>query len=282
VDAIIFYQDILTPLAPLGAEFVFRPGPVLDEPVRTAADVARLRPYDVADKLPFVAEELRLVREALAGDLPLLGFAGAPLTLAFFMIEGGSPGQRPEHAWRLMRAEPRVLHQLLAQLADMTAAYLAYQIEAGADAVQLFESNADLLTEAEYRAFAHPYHVQVFQKLAARVPTILFAKEQPNFELMADAGADVISVGKCVDLAAAKARVGSRVALQGNVDNELLVRGTLAEIDAAVRACVAAGGHHGHILNLNHGISKDTPFENGCRVVETCRATIVNKASARA
>ena len=275
VDAIIFYQDILTPLAPMGAEFVFRPGPVLESPPRTARDIGALRQYDPAAELGFVAETLRLVRKTLDGDLPLLGFAGAPLTLALFLVEGKSPVQEPGQARALMRLEPALMHRLLERLADMTVDYLAYQIEAGADAVQLFESVGDLLSEAEYREFAHPYHVRVFSKLAARVPTILFVKEQPFVELMASSGANVLSVGTCVDLAEARRRLGHKVAFQGNVDNRLLVSGTLDEIDAAVRACVRAGGHQGHILNLNHGLLKDTPLEHGRRVIETCQATIL-------
>ncbi len=272
VDAIIYYQDILTMLMPMGADFVFRPGPVLAEPIRTAAQIDALTPFDQAESLPFVAEELALVRRALDGALPLLGFAGSPATLAFFLIEGGSPGWAPQHAKRFLREEPRLAHRLLAWLADVVADHLAYQIESGADAVQLFESVGDLLTEDEYRTFAHPYHVRVFQRLGACVPTILFVKEQPWVELMAEAGADVLSVGSCVDLADAKRRVGDRVALQGNVDNAMIVRAGLDEIDAAVQACVAAGGHEGHILNLNHGLLRDTPFENACQVVRSCKS----------
>jgi uroporphyrinogen decarboxylase len=272
VDAIIYYQDILTPLSPLGADFVFRPGPVLAEPIRSAAQVQALRTYDPADELPFIAKEFELIFGQLRGALPVLGFAGAPLTLAMFMIEGASPKDDPRHTRRMMREAPGLLHELLEKLADMTADYLAYQVGCGVHAVQLFESVADVVSVEEYRTFAHPYHVRVFQRLGATVPTILFAKEQPQVELMAASGADVLSVGACVDLAEAKARFGDRVAFQGNVDNQIVARGTLAEIDDAVRVCVAAGGHEGHILNLNHGVLKDTPFENGCRVVNTCKA----------
>lgn len=275
VDAIIFYQDILTPLAPMGAKFVFRPGPMLESPVRTSRDVQALRACDPGTELPFVADTLRLIRDALEGDLPLLGFAGAPLTLAFFLLEGRSPGTQPRHARALLHTDPHLAHSLLDRLANMTADYLAVQIEAGADAVQLFESVGDLLSEAEYREFAHPYHVQVFSRLAAEVPTILFVKEQLFLELMADSGAEVLSVGTCVDLAEAKRRFGHKVAFQGNVDNRLLVQGTGDQIDEAVRACVGAGQHQGHILNLNHGLLAETPFENGCRLIETCQATII-------
>lgn len=279
VDAIIFFQDILTPLAPMGAPFVFRPGPVLDNPIRSAADVDRLRPIDPHAELNFISATLKLVRERLNGELPLLGFAGAPLTLAVFLIEGGSAGAEPTTTRSMMRDEPAALHRLLDLLADMTADYLAMQIDAGADAVQLFESYADILTAEEYKTFAHPYHVRIFEKLGARVPTILFAKDQPDVELTAQSGACVVSIGSGVDFAEAKRRVGGRVALQGNVDNALLLSGPIHGIDDAVEACVTSGGHEGHILNLGHGVLKDTPFDHVCRFIETAKRVRVPSES---
>ena len=275
VDAIIFFQDILTPLAPMGAEFVFRPGPKLINPPRTAADVEALRLFDPSDALPFVADTLGTLKRELAGALPLLGFAGAPLTLAFFLIEGRSPGRAAPCARALMKAEPGTLHKLLERLADMTAAYLAYQIDSGADAVQLFESCADLFSEAEYLEFAHPYHVRIFQQLGDRVPRILFAREQPQVELMAESHADVLSVGGCVDLAAARRKLAGKVALQGNVDNMLLATGTPEAVVAATKSCIRAGGHTGHILNLSHGLLKDTPVENVQALIRTCHETVL-------
>lgn len=272
VDAIIFFQDILTPLAPMGAEFVFRPGPVLESPVRTASDIDALRPFDPAEAMPFVGETLACVRKELGGELPLLGFAGAPLTLAMFLAKGSSPAKDFSHFRALMQDDPEALHRLLEKLADMTADYLSYQIESGADAVQLFDSFADLVSPEEYAAFAHPYHVRIFSKLAGRAPTILFCREQPNIELMADSGADVLSVGRCVDLAQAKKSLGDRVALQGNVDHELLVTGSAEQIDAAVSDCIRAGGSQGHILNLCHGVLPKTPFENVKRFVEAAKS----------
>ncbi len=271
VDAIIFFQDILTPLDPMGAQFVFRPGPVLDSPIRSSSDVEALRAVDPAVDLPFVADTLRLVRKALDNQLPLLGFAGAPLTLAFFLLEGKSPGTNPRHAKALMKSDPALVHRLLDKLANMTVDYLQFQIEAGADMVQLFESCADLLSRRQYQEFAHPYHVKIFLQLAGRVPTILFAKDQPATDLMAASGADVLSVGACVDLADARRRFGDRVAFQGNVDNRLLARGSFDEIDAAVHDCVRAGGGVGHILNLGHGVLKDTPVKNVIRFIEASR-----------
>ena len=278
VDAIIFFQDILTPLAPMGARFRFRPGPMLDSPIRTRRQVEALRPIDPASELEFVPKTLRIVRQALNGTLPLLGFAGAPLTLAGFLIEGGGGGEDLPSTKAMMRAEPALLHRLLDRLADMTTDYLALQIEAGVDALQLFESLADRFSPEAYREFAHPYQTKVFSRLAGRVPMILFAKEQPDVELMARSGADVLSVGTCVDLADARRRLRGQAALQGNVDHRVIAVGDAEEVDQAVRACLLAGGRHGHILNLAHGILKDTPFENVCRFIETCKAAPVDEA----
>ena len=280
VDAIIFYQDILTLLGPLGAPFAFRPEPVTQHAVRSSADVARLRRYDVAQRLPFVGQTLRQVKAALADQMPLLGFAGAPLTLLFFLAAGRSPTQGAAAPQAFLRDEPTAAHRLLETLADQTADYLAYQIESGADAVQLFESCADLLDAPQYREFALPYQVRVFEQLGRRVPRILFAKEQPDVALLVESGADVLSVGRCVDLAAARRQWGERVAFQGNVDNELLVRGTSAEVVAATRACIAAGQHHGHILNLSHGLLRETPIENVCALINACRQTILTEPRA--
>jgi len=278
VDALILYQDILTPLAPMGAPFVFRPGPVLETPVRTAGDVARLRTYDPRDEVPFIAESIHLVRSQVNGALPLLGFAGAPMTLAAFILEGGSPGGELHLTRALMQDDPRLMHDLLGRLTEVTIALLEMEIEAGVDAVQLFESVADLLTDDEYKQFALPCQQRIFAALAGTVPRILFAKEQPRIDLMRQTGADVLSVGQCVDLAGAQAELGPDVALQGNVDNLVLRDGTPEQIDAAVRRCVHAGGHRGHILNLSHGVLRDTPIDNVRRMIDTCRATRVAEA----
>ena len=278
VDALIFFQDILTPLAPLGAEFVFRPGPVCQRPVRTRADADRLHAYDVAAALPFVGRTLGLVQRALDHALPVLGFAGAPLTLLFFLAAGGSPARDPAPALALLRDDPATAHRLLELLADLTADYLHYQIDSGADAVQLFESVADLVDQPQYREFAHPYQVRVLGRLAARVPTILFVKEQAFLDLMVESGANVLSVGRRVDLAAARRAYGDRVAFQGNVSHELLAAGTPQQVAAATRACLAAGQHTGHILNLDHGVRPETPFENACCLIETCRAAAPSPA----
>ncbi|UCE58684.1 MAG: uroporphyrinogen decarboxylase [Phycisphaerales bacterium] len=279
VDAIIFFQDILTPLAPMGAPFVFRPGPVLENPIRTAGDIDALRKFDPSSELGFVAAILKSVRKSLAGELPLLGFAGAPLTLAFFLIGGESPGANGAAAKALMSSDAALFHRLLDLLADMTVDYLRFQIESGADAVQLFESAADLVSPKEYAEFAHPYHVKILSKLEGLAPRILFAKDQLAVDLMAASGADVISVSARVDLADAKRRYSDRVAIQGNVDNRLLAEGSLEEIEAAVLTCLEAGGHEGHILNLGHGLLANTPEENVRKLIEVSRTVLPDARS---
>jgi uroporphyrinogen decarboxylase len=272
VDALILFQDILTPLAPMGARFLYRPGPVLEDPDRPEELAGRLRDIEPAEDLSFVAESIRRVRAEAADDLALLGFAGAPLTLAAFLLEAGSPGEL-RNTRKMMREDPGRLHDLLDRLARMTTSYLSLQITTGVDAVQLFESIADLLSEQEYRTFAHPYQAQALQDLRETVPLILFVKERPWIELMIETGADVLSVGRCVDLAEARRRYGDRVAFQGNVDNRLLVDGTPEAITRAVEECLAAGGHEGHILNLSHGLLPETPFDNVRAFVDACRTT---------
>jgi uroporphyrinogen decarboxylase len=271
VDALILFQDILTPVGPMGAEFLFRPGPVLERPVRTRTDVDRLRDFECADQLAHVVEEIGFVREATGDDPPLLGFAGAPLTVAAFMVEGQSPCTGLRATRVLMQRDPETMHRLLDRLSDVTAAYLRLQIDAGVAGVQLFESVADLLTESEYRAFALPYQRRILEAIGEAVPRILFVKERSWLDLMLETGADVLSVGACVDLTEAREIVADHIALQGNVDNQLVAAGTSEQVELATRACIRAGGHHGHILNLNHGLLRNTPVENVVRLIETCR-----------
>ncbi len=273
VDAIIFFQDILTPLAPMGARFVFRPGPVLEPAVSDLSDLQNLRLFDPATELSFVSHTLKQITHTLDNELPILGFAGAPLTLAFFLVEGKSPHPNPARTLSLLRSSPQEFHKLLGKLSEMTAEYLKYQVECGVHAVQLFESAADLLTPKEYEEFALPYQQRVLAALKGHAPTILFAKDWPDIELMAKSGANVLSVGPGVDLASARRQLGDRVALQGNVDSSLLANGSLEDVEQAVTACVHAGRRHGHILNLGHGILPKTPVENVVRFIETAKSS---------
>ncbi|MDE3270149.1 MAG: uroporphyrinogen decarboxylase [Pseudomonadota bacterium] len=254
VDALIIFQDILTILAPMGAEFVYDPKPRLRS--FAAGQLPSLHPCDVADAMPFVAETLRLVQAE--SSLPLLGFAGAPLTLAVFLVEGGSFG-RAQNFRRFMQEQPRQLHVLLALLADHTRAYLQLQVEAGAAAVQLFESAAELFSIEEYQEFALPYQQRALAD--QRAATIIFAKNFYDLSLLQRSGATVISLPAGISISSVRQQLGAKTVVQGNISNRLLVQGSKAMIKQAVQECIAASGGRGHILNLDHGILPATSYE---------------------
>ncbi len=268
VDAIIYFQDILTPLGPMGAPFVFDPGPKLMRPLRTASDIENLHSFDVADELPFIGETFRQVRQELNRAMPVLGFAGAPLTLAAFLLEGGSFGNAAPATQKLMQAAPAAFHALLELLSEVTIDYLNYQIESGAAAVQLFESAAHLFSAGEYETFALPYQQWVLDAVTA-APCIFFARERPEIALLAEAGGDAISLPAEVSIAEARAQLGPDVPLQGNLDNKLLQSGPMDAVLKQAQQCIQEGGHHAHVFNLSHGLLRDTPFEH---VTELIRA----------
>lgn len=276
VDAIIFFQDILTPLAPMGAAFTFAPGPCLEHPIRTARDIATLHHYDPADKLSFVPETFRLIHQALDKELPVLGFAGAPLTLAVFLMEGRSFGNSADSALALLREEPGLAHSLLEKLTAQTIDYLKLQIESGVAAVQLFESAAFLLDPALYNEFALPCQQRIFDALKGTVPTILFAREWDDLESLGDSGADILSLPATVSIAHARKTLGAHRVVQGNLSNRLLAYGSLKAIEAAARACIRSGQHRGHIFNLNHGLLPNTPYGNIQHLVKVVHQSTVN------
>lgn len=273
VDALIFYQDILTPLSPMGAHFLFRPGPVLEEPLDTPEKVAALHSYDVEEHLGFVGETFQRLHTALDGRLPVLGFAGAPLTLAVFALEGKSFGQDISQTRYFMREQSEILRGLLDEITAMTIDYLKYQASVGAAAVQLFESAAFVLKPAEYKIWALPYQQRIFSALKGVAPTINFAREWNNLDDLAAAGADILSLPETLSIAEVRVQLGEDTIVQGNVDNKLLVNGTKEEIAQAAVECIRQGGHHGHVFNLSHGLLKETPFENVKHLVQVVRET---------
>jgi len=261
VDAIIMFQDILTPLTPSGAGFRFAPGPILEKPVRTMAQVKALRLPDPETELRTVAQILSGLKTELAGELPVLGFAGSPMSLAFFMIAGSSPNKKINEVLAFIVEQPSFIQALLERLTEMTVDYLNYQIASGADAVQLFESFADVIPLELYKKYVQPTHEKIFSALIPTTPSILFTKESPHLDLMLKSGASVLSVGSCIDLGQAK-KMAPEMIFQGNVDNKILADGTKEEITQAVRKCFEQSGRKNHILNLNHGLLERTPFEN--------------------
>lgn len=271
VDAIIFYQDILTPLSPMGAHFVFAPGPRLEMPMARPEDVERLECFDTAAHLGFVKETLDRLSAELRGELPVLGFAGAPLTLAVFLLEGGSFGHSAPKTLHFLRENPAASHRLLEKLTQMTVDYLRYQAASGVAAVQLFESAAYLLDDALYREFALPYQQRIFAALKGEVRTIHFARDWNDLVTLSAAGADVISLPASISVAEARRVLGEHCVLQGNLDNKLMLSPDYPAIESAAARCLREGGHHGHIFNLSHGLLKETPFENVQRIIAFAR-----------
>jgi len=270
VDAIIMFQDILTPLTPMGAGFHFDPGPVLERPVRTMAQVKALRLPEPDTDLQTVAQILNGLKTELAGELPVLGFAGSPMSLAFFMIAGSSPNKKINEVLAFIVEQPAITQALLELLTEMTVDYINFQIASGADAVQLFESFADVIPLELYKKYVQPTHEKIFSALIPTTPSILFTKESPHLDLLLKSGASVLSVGSCIDLAKAKKRAPEMI-FQGNVDNQILADGTKEEITQAVRKCFKQSGRKNHILNLNHGLLERTPYENVQHFVDVAK-----------
>ena len=262
-EAAIVFSDIFVPLLGTGVGIDFRPGPVIAEPLRSSEQVARLRIPDPRESVPFVFEILRRLRRELAGRaVPLIGFAGAPFTLAAYLVEG--KGSRSFSALkRLAFREPEVLRALLGKLTDLVVAHLNAQIEAGAQVVQLFDTWAGILGAAEWREWVLPVHREIVSKVnRAEAPLILYAADAPHaLDLMLASGADVLSLDWRIDLAQAAARVGRAASLQGNLDPCALFAPP-EMIHAKVRELArAAAPARGFVLNLGHGCLPDTPVE---------------------
>lgn len=259
VDGIILFYDITSLPVAMGQPFALQPGvgPVPAFTVRTMADVERLDAAPPPERYQHIRDLLRLVKERLRGELPVLVFAGAPFTVATYSI---GTGKDMAATRRFAAEQPAVWRALLGRLSGATVGFLRTLIAEGADVYQLFDSWAGLLTAEEYEAWAQPYHEAILRE-AAGVPRVLFVKEGPYLERMCSSGADVISLGVRHDLAAAK-RAHPKLVFQGNVDEDVLRGGTAEQVAAATRTCVAAGGGWRHIVNLNHGVDRATPVAN--------------------
>ncbi len=273
-EAVIFFSDIFVPVAGMGVELDFQPGPVLAEPIRKRAQVEALLDVDPRESVPFVFQILRTLRRELESQaVPLLGFAGAPFTLACYMVEG----QGSRHfstVKRMMYREPQLFDALLDRLTTMTIAYLTAQIENGAQAVQLFDTWAGMLGPEDYRRFALPTHRRIAEVLPRdRAPLILYVQNGGHVvDEMIEAGSDVISLDWRLDLADAAKRAGSRVSIQGNLDPTAL-HAPPEEIERRVREIAAAGSAaRGHVLNLGHGCHPDTPVEGVRAFTDAARA----------
>jgi len=279
LDASIIFSDILLPLEALGCQMTFNPGPKLAEPVRTRAQVEALTPRPSADVVPFVGDAIRLLRRELDGRTPVIGFCGAPFTLAAYLVQGeGKEGFGA--AKTLLYREPATLERLLETLAVQMTDYLRLQIDAGAQAVQIFDSWAGLLGVDEYERFAlAPVRAIVSGLRDRNVPVIYFVNGGPHLiESAATAGSDVLGLCWRTPLDDAARRVGPGLALQGNLDPHVL----FAEPDEvrrqAARVLGRMHGRPGHIMNLGHGILPDTPIASVEALVEAVHRTATQPA----
>jgi len=269
VDAAIIFADILLILEPMGIdlEFAKGEGPTIHNPVRSARDVERLVEVETVESLDYVCEAIRRTRRALRVDLPLIGFSGAPFTLASYMIEGGG-SRNYQHAKSLMYGDSGAWHAMMSLISRALSRYLNAQIAAGAQAVQLFDSWVGSLSPADYREYVLPHTRAVIQNVTPGVPVLHFGTGTATLlELMLEAGGDVIGLDWRVNLKEAWERLGN-VAVMGNLDPVALFAKQDFIRGQAQRILELADGRPGHIFNLGHGILPETPVENVIALVE--------------
>ena len=271
VDAAIIFADILLIIEPMGIDLDFAKGdgPKIHNPVRKAADIDRLREVEDVGSLDYVFEAIRRTRRALAANVPLIGFCGAPFTLASYIIEGGG-SKNYIHTKQLMYDDAGAWHAMMSLISRALAKYLNAQIAAGAQAVQLFDSWVGCLSPDDYREYVLPHSQSVIRNVTPGVPVLHFGTGTAALlELMREAGGDVIGVDWRVRLDEAWARVGHDVAVMGNLDPVSLFANVEHVRAEAKRILDQAGGRPGHIFNLGHGILPATPVENVIALVDT-------------
>ncbi|MCL4748384.1 MAG: uroporphyrinogen decarboxylase [Burkholderiaceae bacterium] len=273
LDAAILFSDILTipDAMGLGLYFVDGEGPKFERPVRDESDVARLAVPDPGAELQYVCDAVATIRTALGGRVPLIGFSGSPWTLACYMVEGGGSDDF-RRVKTMLYQRPDLMHRILDVNARAVSLYLRAQIAAGAQAVMLFDSWGGALSDRAFREFSLAYVERVLRELDSQVPVIVFTKGGGLWlEAIAATGCDALGVDWTVDLGAARARVGARCAIQGNLDPMALMASpekVQAEAIAVLESFGAPGEGYGHVFNLGHGISQHTPPESVSALVE--------------
>ncbi|MEW6376549.1 MAG: uroporphyrinogen decarboxylase [Thermodesulfobacteriota bacterium] len=264
LDAAIIFSDILIPLEPMGIglEFAKREGPVIHHPIRKLKEVDGLRIIEPEEDIPFLMEAIRIVRRELEGEVPLIGFSGAPFTLASYIIEGGH-SKDYILTKGLMYQTPLAWERLMEKVSEVLIRYLNAQIRSGVQALQLFDSWVGCMSPSDYEKYVLPYSKKVIDGVDRSVPLIHFATSSSTLlERMKQAGGDVIGVDWRVDLREAWSRLGYDVAIQGNLDPVILLSSTEQIEKEVKRILERAEGRPGHIFNLGHGILPNTPVDN--------------------
>lgn len=274
-DGVIMFSDILTPLPGMGIPFdiVESKGPVIDPPIRSKAQIEQVHALDPDTSLPYIRTILQALRQEVGNEAAVLGFVGSPWTLAAYAVEGKT-SKNYTNIKGMAFSEPEMLHQLLSKLADNIATYVRYQIDCGAQVVQLFDSWAGQLSPVDYRTFALPYQQQVVRQVKAThpdTPLILYISGSAGiFDMMSESGVDIVSVDWTVDMADARRRLGPDIGVQGNIDPAILF-GSQELIRDRILDTIRKAGNRGHILNLGHGILPGTPEENAAYFFETAK-----------
>lgn len=274
-DGVILFSDIVTPLPGLGIEMDIAEGkgPIIADPIRSQAQIDALRSLEPEESMPFIKPILQALRAEVGNQAAVLGFVGAPWTLAAYAVEG--KGSKTYSIIKNMAfSDPAILHQLLSKLADAISTYACYQIDCGAQVVQMFDSWAGQLSPQDYDTFALPYQQQVFRQIKnvhPDTPLILLVTGSAGLlERMARAGADILTIDWTVDMADARARLGKDMKVQGNLDPGVLF-GSKEFIRDRILDTIRKAGNRGHILNLGHGILPNTPEENAAFFFETAK-----------
>jgi uroporphyrinogen decarboxylase len=279
VDAAIIFADILLPLQPMGCKLEYGTGgPVIHNPVRQARDVDALQQIDIGESLAFTLNAIKLARHELPQDIPLIGFGGAPFTLASYLIEGGS-SKNFDQVKKFMYLEPNAWHMLMEKLATMTVSYLSAQIESGAQVVQIFDSWAGCLSQADYKSYVLPHMKSLISNLSSQIsaPIIHFATGSSHLlELLQESGETIIGLDWRTSLSEARQRLGANISIQGNLDPIVLLADKEQIKIQAQRILNEVGGKPGHIFNLGHGVLPQTPADNVKYLVE-----YVHEASAQ-
>ncbi len=274
-DGVILFSDIVTPLPGMGIDMDIAEGkgPIIHEPIRSWEHLKNLHPLQPEESLPFIRTILQALRQEVGNQSTVLGFVGAPWTLAAYAVEG--KGSKTYSVIKNMAfSEPALLHQFLEFLADSIATYVRYQIDCGAQVVQMFDSWAGQLCPQDYETFALPYQQRVFRQVKETHPDtpliLLVSGSAGLLERMGPSGADIISLDWTVDMAEARQRLGRDVKVQGNIDPGVLF-GSKAFIRDRILDTIRKAGNQGHILNLGHGILPGTPEENAAYFFETAK-----------
>jgi uroporphyrinogen decarboxylase len=274
-DGVILFSDILTPLPGIGIPFdiIESKGPIIEPAIRSQTQIDRLHAIEPEESMPFIRTILKTLRQEVGNEATVLGFVGAPWTLAAYAVEGKS-SKDYSIIKGMAFTEPAMLHQLLSKLADAIAAYACYQIDSGAQVIQMFDSWAGQLSPQDYDTFALPYQQQVVRQVKAKhpeTPMIMYISGSAGvLERMGKTGVDIVSVDWTVDMAEARQRLGSNMMVQGNIDPCVLF-GSKQLIRDRILDTVRKAGSRGHILNLGHGILPKTPEENAAYFFETAK-----------